>query len=52
MQNAIVEAVVLLAFVALAVLFILKRPGRDRARARFHHSPLRRPNRPHRRDRT
>jgi len=48
MENGIVEVVVLLAFVALAVLFFAKRPGRDRLRAKFHHPPLRRPNRPHR----
>ncbi|AOI95999.1 MULTISPECIES: hypothetical protein [Burkholderia] len=48
MENGIVEIVVLLAFVALAVLFFVKRPGRDRLRAKFRHPPLRRPNRPHR----
>ncbi|WP_159085693.1 MULTISPECIES: hypothetical protein [unclassified Burkholderia] len=48
METGIVEVVVLLAFVALAVLFFIKRPGRDRLRAKFHHPPLRRPNRPHR----
>jgi len=48
MESAIVEGVVLLAFAALAALFFFKRPGRDRARARFHHPLLRRPNRPHR----
>ncbi|WP_175965675.1 hypothetical protein [Burkholderia sp. BCC0322] len=48
MENGIVEVVVLLAFVALAVLFFIKRPGRDRLRAKFHHPPLRRPHRPHR----
>ncbi|MCA8277474.1 hypothetical protein LGN17_33870 [Burkholderia sp. AU30280] len=48
MENGIVEVVVLLAFVALAVLFFVKRPGRDRLRAKFHHPPLRRPHRPHR----
>jgi len=48
MENGIVEVVVLLAFAALAVLFFAKRPGRDRLRAKFHHPPLRRPNRPHR----
>ncbi|AWV03217.1 hypothetical protein DM992_28475 [Burkholderia sp. JP2-270] len=48
MENGIVEVVVLLAFVALVALFFVKRPGRDRLRAKFHHPPLRRPNRPHR----
>ncbi|WP_165843502.1 hypothetical protein [Burkholderia reimsis] len=51
MESAIVKGVVLLAFAALAALFFFKRPGRDRARARFHHPLLRRPNRPHRHNR-
>ncbi|MGU7773393.1 hypothetical protein ACV229_24845 [Burkholderia sp. MR1-5-21] len=45
MEHGIVQTVVLVAILALALLFFIGRNGRDRLRNRVHHKPVRRPHR-------
>ncbi|WP_185732364.1 MULTISPECIES: hypothetical protein [unclassified Burkholderia] len=45
MEHGIVQTIVLLAILALALLFFAGQHGRDRLRDKLHHKPLRRPHR-------